>query len=94
MVDWLSWVFALRDRLPFYRRRPANIYGREAHKHDHEECCSDCGRKMWSGEWVFWDEPSYEYGETDPYCLACTKRHQRELDAIDWEALAREELQS
>lgn len=84
-----SWAFALRDCLPFFNRKPPMIYRRSPLKHDHFEYCSDCERKMWPGEWVYWDEPSYEYGETDPYCRGCTQRDQDVHDSIDWEAEAR-----
>jgi hypothetical protein len=28
---------------------------------------------------VYWTPPSYEYGETDPYCVACVKRRAEDM---------------
>lgn len=89
MTRYFSWLFSLLGRLPLGRRKPANIYGRGPLRHDYPIHCSDCDREMAAGEWVYWDEPSYEYGETDPYCRRCTKAHQASLDDIDWEVEAR-----
>lgn len=86
------WIQSLMARLPLWGEAPAEIYGREPHRHDHPIHCSDCDRVMLPGEWVYWDEPSYEYDETDPYCRTCSKQHQAILDQTDWEALARESL--
>jgi hypothetical protein len=68
------------------------IYSRTGQKHSEPIECSDCRKTIRRGDWVMWDEPSYEYGETDPYCMACTKADQKCLDETDWDAVAREVL--
>jgi len=70
----------------------AGAFNRSGLTHDHDIECSDCEKVIPAGETVMWDEPSYEYGETDPYCVACTDRQKAEFEAIDWEAFAREQF--
>jgi hypothetical protein len=71
---------------------PPVIYNRTGIKMGEPIECSDCGKTIRGTDWCMWDEPSYEYGETDPYCMSCTLKEQRIMDETDWEALARERL--
>ena len=66
------------------------IYGRTGEKHDHPMTCSDCGKTIRPGAWVMWDEPSYEYGETDPFCMSCTKLSEKVMQETDWDEMARQ----
>ncbi|MDJ0922081.1 MAG: hypothetical protein QNI84_13220 [Henriciella sp.] len=65
------------------------ICGRTGVKPQEATECASCGKIIRTIDWALWDEPGYEYGDCEPWCMTCTLSWQRAMVETDWKAEAR-----
>ena len=65
------------------------IAGRTGGKMGYPTECESCDKTIRGIDWSMWSEPGHEYGETEPWCMACTLSWKTAIDETDWSAVAK-----